>query len=84
MAEVAELSKVIHALPALVSTLGQNKIFLHYDDEADVLYVNFNDKPVEADDSELTEDGLIIRYRDGKLVGVTMLNARNKATIRCQ
>lgn len=78
MAEVAELSKIVRTLPTLISALGQNKIFLHYDDEANVLYVNFNDKPVEADDSELTEDGLIIRYRDGKIVGVTMLNAREK------
>jgi len=78
MAEVAELSKVVRTLPTLVSTLGQNKIFLHYDDGADVLYVNFNDKPVEADDSELTDDGLIIRYRDGKVIGVTMMNAQNK------
>ncbi|SFF93260.1 Protein of unknown function [Desulfotomaculum arcticum] len=79
MAEVAELSKVVRTLPALVSALGQNQIFLHYDDEADILYINFNDTPVEADDSELTDDDLIIRYLSGKIVGITMLNARGKS-----
>jgi len=78
MAEVAELSKIVRTLPALISALGQNKIFLHYDNEANVLYVNFSDTPVEADDSELSDDGLIIRYREGKIIGVTMLNAREK------
>lgn len=78
MAEVVEISKVVRTLPALVSTLGQNKIFLHYDDEADVLYVNFGDKPVEAEDSKLTDDNLIVRYRDGRVIGVTMLNAGTK------
>ncbi|MBF7084146.1 DUF2283 domain-containing protein [Desulfallas sp. Bu1-1] len=62
----------------LVSTLGQKKIILHYDDEADVLYIHFGE-PVEADDTELTEDGLIIRYQAGKMVGITMLNAHNYA-----
>jgi len=79
VAEIVELSKVVRTLPALVFALGQNKIFLHYDNEADVLYINFNDKPVEADDSEFTEDGLIIRYLDGNMVGVTILNARGKS-----
>jgi uncharacterized protein YuzE len=45
-----------------------------YDSEADVLYVNFK-KPSHADDSELTDDDIIIRYERGEVVGITILNA---------
>jgi len=75
MAEVAEISIIIRTLPALISALEQNMIFLHYDNEANVLYVNFSATPVEADDSELLDGDIIIRYREGRIIGVTMLNA---------
>lgn len=75
MATVAELSKVVRTLPNLVSTLGHKKISLHYDDEADVLYIHLGDS-IEADDSEMIDDNLVIRYRNGKMVGITVMNAR--------
>ena len=50
-----------------------------YDKDADVLYINFK-KPSHADDSELTEEDIIIRYEKGEVVGITVLNAsRRKA-----
>lgn len=76
MATVAELSKVVRTLPNLVSILGHKNISLHYDDEADVLYIHLGDS-VDADDSEMTDDDLIIRYRNGKIVGITVMNARS-------
>jgi uncharacterized protein YuzE len=45
-----------------------------YDEEADVLYLNFQ-KPSHADDAELTDDNVIIRYQKGRIVGLTVLNA---------
>ena len=45
--------------------------------KADVLYLNFK-KPSHADDSELTDDDLIIRYEKGAVVGITVLNASRK------
>lgn len=45
-----------------------------YDKKADVLYINFK-KPSHADDSQLTDDDIIIRYEKGEVVGVTVLNA---------
>lgn len=45
-----------------------------YDEEADVLYLNFK-KPSPADDSIITEDDIITRYEKGKVVGVTIINA---------
>ena len=47
-----------------------------YDAEADVLYVRFED--VEADDSDLTDDDLVLRYRDGRLIGITVLHASKR------
>lgn len=75
MATVAELSKVVRTLPNLVSILGHKNISLHYDDEADVLYIHLGDS-VDAGDTEMTDDDLIIRYRNGKIIGITVLNAR--------
>ena len=48
-----------------------------FDEEADVLYVSF-ERPQGATESELTEDGVLMRYRGGQLVGVTILNARKR------
>jgi uncharacterized protein YuzE len=48
-----------------------------YDAEADVLYVNFR-KPSHADDSEMTEDDVIIRYERGEVIGITIMNASKR------
>jgi len=50
------------------------KTNLNYDAEADVLYINF-DPPQEADDSDITDEGVIIRMRNSHIVGLTILNA---------
>jgi len=42
-----------------------------------VLYINF-EKPSHADDSELTDDDLIIRYEKGEIIGITVLNANKR------
>lgn len=48
-----------------------------YDAEADVLYVNF-ERPSVADDSELTDDDVIVRYRGDDVVGLTILHASQR------
>jgi uncharacterized protein YuzE len=67
-------------LPA-VPIFMQSKIhqlWMDYDEEADVLYLNFK-KPSRADDSEMTDDGVILRYEGDELVGITILNASQYA-----
>ncbi|MFZ8847691.1 MAG: DUF2283 domain-containing protein [Minisyncoccia bacterium] len=49
-------------------------IEVFYDKEVDVLYISFN-KPKKADNSEITNDDIIIRYKKGKIIGITILNA---------
>ena len=36
------------------------------------------ERPQGATDSELTEDGVLVRYRGDQLVGVTILSARRR------
>jgi uncharacterized protein YuzE len=52
-------------------------IWSSYDDEADVLYINFK-KPSHATDSELTDDDVIIRYEHDEIIGLTILNASER------
>ena len=50
---------------------------LNYDPEGDVLYVNFG-SPQAADDSDIAEEGIIFHLKDEKLVGLTILNAKER------
>ncbi|MDW8141243.1 MAG: DUF2283 domain-containing protein, partial [Candidatus Bipolaricaulota bacterium] len=45
-----------------------------YDEEADVLYISFQ-RPQRATDTKTLENGVLVRYRANKIVGVTVLNA---------
>ncbi len=64
-------------LVSLFKTHHTDAIWMDYDEGADVLYVNFS-RPVDADDSEMTEDDTIIRFKDGDTVGFTVLNASSR------
>jgi uncharacterized protein YuzE len=57
--------------------LPKTKMWLDYDPEADVLYLHFEEKPASTH-SELREDGIILDYRDGSLVGLTVLEASQR------
>lgn len=65
-------------LPTLSQSPGQN-VWMSYDAEADVLYVNFR-QPSEADDSELTDDDVIIRYAGEDIIGYTVLHASKRVS----
>jgi uncharacterized protein YuzE len=60
---------------AKTSLIEQTK--LSYDAEGDVLYISFGE-PQPADDSDLTDEGVIVRLREGRIVGLTVLNATKK------
>ncbi len=51
-----------------------------YDREADVLYVAF--EQATADDSNLTDDDVVLRYLEGRLIGITILNASTRPGLR--
>ena len=47
-------------------------INVFYDESSDTLYISFG-KVKEADDSELTSNDVVVRYKKGKIIGVTVL-----------
>lgn len=64
----------------LVSVVKQTPLgylWSSYDQEADVLYVNFK-KPSLATDSEMTDDDVIIRYEGDDVIGLTILHASKR------
>ena len=64
----------------LISTVRdapRQYLWSSYDAQADVLYVNFK-KPSHAEDSELTDDDVIVRYEQGQVVGLTFLHASQR------
>ncbi len=54
--------------------MNVTNVQLDYDPEGDVLYISFGE-PQAADDADVTDDGVIVRTREGKIVGLTVLNA---------
>ena len=71
-----EVKRMLNLVPELLE-VPYSRIWTSYDKEADVLYINFK-KPSHADDSELTDDDVIIRYEKGEIVGFTILNASKR------
>lgn len=64
---------VLKSVPYLLE-MPSKKIWIDYDDEADVLYISFK-KPQKATDSEM-EGNVIYHYRDKELVGTTIIGAK--------
>lgn len=75
-----DFSEVLSITPQLLR-MPFKRICFSYDEEADVLYLNFK-RPSRADDSDLTEDDIIARYEEGEVVGLTVLHAsKRKAAV---
>jgi uncharacterized protein YuzE len=71
-----DIKEIVKLTPKLLN-IPFKRIWYSYDEEADVLYLNFK-KPSHADDSELTDDDIIIRYEQGEVVGITVLHASKR------
>lgn len=54
--------------------MPSHRIWVDYDEEADVLYISFR-KPQHADDSVM-ENNVIYHYRGKEMVGVTVIGAK--------
>ncbi|MCG3132896.1 MAG: hypothetical protein FLDDKLPJ_03763 [Phycisphaerae bacterium] len=71
-----EMTRLLDAVPALIG-MPSKRIVVDYDTEADVLYVSF-ERPQKATDSELRDDGVMIRRRGKRIVGITVLEASKR------
>ncbi len=69
-----EIDRLLTPLPPLLALSRQ--VWIDYDAEADVLYLSFR-KPQQATDSELEGD-VIYHYRQGELVGLTIIGLRQR------
>jgi len=67
---------IAQAVPLLVA-FPSTHFWVDYDQEADVLYMSF-ERPQKATETELTDAGLLLRYRHKQLVGVTVLAASTR------
>jgi len=70
------IETVVEAAPYLLK-FPYRKMWIDYDKEADVLYINFK-RPQKATDSEMMENGILLRYREKELVGITILDASKR------
>jgi len=72
--ETIEMNEIKSALPYF---LKHKTVWSSYDREADVLYLHFKE-PNNADNSEMTEDEMIVRYENNEIIGLTILNASKR------
>ncbi len=73
---MVSVEQYLKFLPTVEQSPDKN-IWLSYDAEGDVLYINFR-QPSQADDSELTPDDVIIRYEGEEIIGYTVLHASKR------
>lgn len=50
------------------------KIWFEYDQQNDILYINFGLDVEEADESFLTEDNIVVRIKNNMVVGLTVFD----------
>jgi uncharacterized protein YuzE len=64
-------------LTANLIKLPVRNIWIDYDKEADVLYLSFR-KPQRAKKTVEAGDNILVRTDEGKIVGITILNASDR------
>jgi len=74
---LAPYEEYLRLLPALAEVPGR-AIWVSYDEEADVLYVNFR-RPAVADGGDEIAEDVIARTSGGEIIGYTILNASHHA-----
>ncbi len=70
------MSEIFEATAHLVK-FPTKRMWVDYDQEADVLYLNL-ERPQDATDSEMMDNGVLLRYRSDKLVGLTIFEASKR------
>jgi len=70
---------IFKALPFLTD-FPSKRFWVDYDQEADVLYISFR-RPQKATDSEMDDEGVLWRYQNDELVGVTILDVSTRSSL---
>jgi uncharacterized protein YuzE len=66
------------ALAQQIGTFPASKMWLDYDAEADVLYISLKRPQKATETIDVDEEGILLRYRDSELVGMTVLDASKR------
>jgi uncharacterized protein YuzE len=72
------VSEILKALPYIKKT-GAKHLWFDFDEEADILYISL-ERPQRASDTDFLEDGVLLRVRGKKLVGITITNISKRYT----
>ncbi len=70
------MQSVTRAIPLLL-TFPAQRFWVDYDADADVLYISFQ-RPQQATETEMTDDGILVRYRGREPIGITILDASTR------
>lgn len=68
---------VFQAVPFLLD-FPMHRFSVDYDAEADVLYISFR-RPQKATNTQVRDDGILLRYAASELVGITVLDASTRS-----
>lgn len=79
MVTVDETLKLLPNVLESLSRTPDKAVWLSYDAEGDVLYIHFR-PPGPADDSEMTDDDIIVRYAGDEVIVYTILHASRRAS----
>ena len=74
--EKKSLSHLLKAVSHLVQ-LPRTHMWLDYDEDADVLYLHFENHP-RSTHSQIRDEGVILDYKGRRIVGVTILEASQR------
>ena len=70
------VKNIFQAVP-YIKKIGAKHVWFDFDEEADVLYISL-ERPQNATDTDILEDGVFLRLRDKKVVGITITNLSKK------
>jgi uncharacterized protein YuzE len=70
---------VFEAVPLLID-FPAPRFWVDYDKEADVLYISLH-RPQRATNTKMTDEGILLRYSDDRLVGITVLDASARSFV---
>ena len=73
-----EMVSEIYEATSHLLRFPETRMWIDYDKKADVLYISFR-RPQRATESIMLKGrGLLMRYRDNQLVGITVLDASRR------
>jgi uncharacterized protein YuzE len=76
MATTIAIKEIFEALPH-IKKAGAKHLWFDFDQKADVLYVSL-ERPQRATDTDILEEGIFLRLRGKKVVGITITNISKK------